>query len=155
MATLTRQKQSFMKTTSYLRIFIVLSTMMVVACSDPMIEPTVPRNPRKGTQTAQIATPVEFHTSVTTWTLGEDGTFIGLVTQTPVTDLATVDVFIVKDGKRIAIDRELDESKENSSQVLYGEYYWASHRNNVLLLNYIGKIPGSVPPFPLQVIIVY
>ena len=144
-----------MKTKSYLRTLIVFLAMIAVACSDPMIEPSVPAKPRKGTPTVQIPSPVEYHTSVTTWTVGQDGNFIGLVTQTPGTDLAKVDVFVVKNGQRIEIDRELDLTNVSESHSMYGEYYWASYKNNVLLLNYIGKAPGSMPPYPLEVIIVY
>ena len=87
--------------------------------------------------------------------VGQDENFIGLVPKTPGTDLANVEVFVVRNGDRIAIDRKLDQSNMKVAHSTYGEYYWASHENNVLLINFIGAIPEIKPPFPLDVIIKY
>jgi hypothetical protein len=153
LATLIYQKTTVMKTTLYLRIFVVIVTMTAIACSETEVTPT-PGRPTGGNPIQ--SSHFEYHTSVTTWAQGDDGKYIGLVTQTPVnTDLSKVNVFVVKDGKRISIDRELDATSVITSHNLYGEYYWASYQNNVLLLNYIGMTAASTPPFPLEVIIVY
>ena len=138
-----------MKTASYLRISVALVTMTAIACSDPIevpkiLPPTDPGNNDHG----------EYHTGVTTWTHEYDGKYIGLVTQTA-GDLSTADVFVLKNGDRISIDREFDAINVETSFSTYGEYIWASYRNDVLLLNYIGMTEVSKPPFPLNVIIVY
>ena len=133
-----------MKTASYLRIFIATATMTAFACSDPM-EPII----------GQIPTHGEYHTGVSTWVRNDDGKFMGLVTQTPDTDLSTVAVLVVKDGKRISIHQQYDEYSKLSALATHGEYFWASYRNSVLLLNYIGKTAESEPPYPLDVIIKY
>ena len=137
-----------MKTTSYLRIFIASLAMTAIACSDPI------EDPLKGGGTNVQSSQTEYYTSVTTWVQGTDGRFTGLVTQTPATNLATADVFVVRDGKRIRVDR-WETANEPDANYISGEYFWATIRNNVLLLNYIGKTTASPPPFPLEVIIVY
>ena len=141
-----------MKTASYLRFSVALVTMTAIACSDPIDEPIIlpPTDPGTNVQTNHG----EYHTAVTTWTHGDYGRFVGLVTQTT-GDLSTVDVLVVNNGKRIPVYRELDMTSAQTSLGKYGEYYWASHENNVLLLHYIGKTVESPPPFPLEVIIVY
>lgn len=139
-----------MKTTSHFRIIIVMVTMIAVACSEPEVVPNVTPKP-VGTPVVQYVAPIEYKTSVTTWTTGQNE-FVGIVTQTPATDLANVDVYVVKGGQRIAIDRQKDPTNVNTYTATYGEYFWASYKNNVLLLHYIG---ASAPPFPLEVIIVY
>ena len=138
-----------MKTASYLRIFIASVTMTAIACSDPIDVDTGP-GPSPGPTDHG-----EYHTSVMTWVRNDGGNLIGLVTETPDTDLSTVDVLVVNNGKRIPVYRELDMTSAQTSLGKYGEYYWASHENNVLLLHYIGKTVESPPPFPLEVIIVY
>jgi len=142
-----------MKTASYLRFSVALVTMTAIACSDPIEESTIILPPDGGGINVQTSHG-EYHTSVTTWTHGDDGKYVGLVTQTA-GDLATVDVFVLNNGKRIPVARELDATSVVSSIAAYGEYYWASYRNNVLLLNYIGATVESLPPYPLEVIIVY
>jgi len=141
-----------MKTASYLRFSVALVTMTAIACSDPIEESKIQVPIRPGPN-GQIDNH-EYHTSVTTWTQGDYGRFVGLVTQTT-GDLSTVDVLVVNNGKRIPVYRELDMTSAQTSLGKYGEYYWASHENNVLLLHYIGKTVESPPPFPLEVIIVY
>ena len=140
-----------MKTASYLRISVALVTIAVIACCDPVEEPTVNRS--KGNQN-QI-NHGEYHTTVTTWTHGDDGNYVGLVTQTPVTDLSKVDVFFVKNFRRIPVDKQFDIMRLQSTHNANEEYFWFSYENNVMLLNYIGLTAASTPPYPLEVIIVY
>jgi hypothetical protein len=140
-----------MKTASFLRLSVALLMMTAISCSDPIeqvIPPPPPPPPPISTDHG------EYHTSVTTWTHQYDGKYVGLVIQTA-GDLSTVDVFILKNGKRISIDREFDATNVQSSFNTDGEYIWATHQNNVLLLNYIGMTEASTPPFPLDIIIVY
>ena len=141
-----------MKTAPYLRISVASLTTKAIACSDPN-EPVIPHpTPYPG---SNIPTDHgEYHTSVTTWTHECYGKFVGLLTQTA-GDLSTADVFVLKNGERIPVDREFDATSGQASFSTYGEYIWASYRNDVLLLNYIGMTEVSTPPFPLDVIIVY
>ena len=141
-----------MKTASYLRISVALVTMTAIACSDP-IEPVTP-HPTPGPGTSGQTDQREYHTGGTTWTQGDYGRFVGLVTQTT-GDLATVDVLVVNNGKRIPVYKELDPTTAQNSIRANGEYYWSSYENSVLLLHYMGKTVESPPPFPLEVIIVY
>jgi len=143
-----------MKTTSHICIIIAIVTMIAVACSEPEVVPTGSHKPISVSPFVVSTAPIEYQTSVTTWTHAQNGNFVGLVTRTPGTNLANVEVFVVRDGQRIAIDRQLDQTNMKESQLLYGEYYWASNQNNVLLLHYMGT-PGAMPPFPLDVILVY
>ena len=143
-----------MKTASYLRISVALVTMTAIACSDPIEESIIPPPPPTAGGTNIQTSHGEYHTSVTTWTHEYDGKYVGLVTQTA-GDLSTADVFMFKNGERISIDREFDATSVQTSFSTYGEYMWATYRNNVLLLNYIGMTEASTPPFPLDVIIVY
>ena len=138
-----------MKTTSYLRIFIASVTMTAIACSDPIDVDTGP-GPSPGPTDHG-----EYHTSVMTWVRNDGGNLIGLVTETPDTDLSTVDVFVVKQGQRISVHNQFDHYSMLAAHDTYGEYFWASSRNSVLMLNYIGKTADSEPPYPLEVIIVY
>lgn len=142
-----------MKTASYLRISVALLAITAIACSDP-IEPVIPPPPPPGPGPNIQTSHGEYHTSVTTWTHEYGGKYVGLVTQTA-GDLSTADVFVLKNGDRISIDREFDATNLQTSFDTYGEYIWASYRNNVLLLNYIGMTEASTPPFPLDVMIVY
>ena len=132
-----------MKTASYLRILIALVTMIAIACSEPNIRPS------GGSSRS------EYHTSVTSWVRNDGGNLMGLVTETPDTDLSTVDVFVVKQGQRISVHNQFDHYSMLAAHDTYGEYFWASYRNSVLMLNYIGKTAESEPPYPLEVIIVY
>jgi len=141
-----------MKTASFLRLSVALLTMTAIACSDP-IEQITPL-PKPGPGPNPQPDHGEYHTSVTTWTHQYDGKYVGLVIQTA-GDLSAVDVFVLMNGKRISIDREFDPTNVEASFNEYGEYIWATHRNNVLLLNYIGMTEASMPTFPLDVIIVY
>jgi hypothetical protein len=137
-----------MKTTLYLRIFIVLVTMTAIACSESDIAPT-----NKGGSTQ--FQPSEFYTNVATWTPIGGGTFIGLVSTQPYIDLSTVAVFVVSRGERIPIDRQPDASKMLEDQAMFDGYFYASIHNDVLQLNYVGKTAASKPPFPLEVILEY
>jgi len=143
-----------MKTASYLRISVALLTMTALACSDPIEETTTILPPPTGGGINVQTSHGEYHTSVTTWTHEYGGKFVGLVTQTA-GDLSTADVVVLKNGERISLDREFDATNVERSFNIYGEYIWASYRNNVLLLNYMGKTEASIPPFPLDVIIIY
>ncbi len=141
-----------MKTTSYLRIFVTSLTMIAFACSDPMEESQV--QPPVGGNAIQTDHG-EFHTSVTTWVRGDGGRFMGLVSQMPNTDLSNVDVYIVKEGKRIWVYGQLTSSSPYETDDTQGEFFTAFIRGNVLMLSYAGKTAASTPPFPLEVIVVY
>jgi len=140
-----------MKTASYLRIFIASLTMTAISWSDPIDESTNPPGGGLNVQTSHG----EYHTGVMTWVRNDGGNLIGLVTETPDTDLSTVDVFVVKQGQRISVHNQFDHYSMLAAHDTYGEYFWASSRNSVLMLNYIGKTADSEPPYPLEVIIVY
>lgn len=129
--------------------------MVAFGCSEQVIEPNLPSKPTIANPAVQITTPVEYPTNVTTWMVGQGGSFIGLVTKTPSTDLAKVEVFVIRNGERIAIDRKLDQANMITAHSTFGEYYWASFENKVLLINFIGALPETMPPFPLDVIIKY
>ena len=141
-----------MKTESYLRIFIALVTMTAIACSDPMDEPQRPVQPKHSVFPTNHG---EYHSNVTTWVRLNDGGFMGLVSQTPYTDLSTADVFVVENGKRILVHGQLDPTSVPESQPAHGGFFSATYRNNMLFLNYTGMTTASSPPFPLDVIIVY
>jgi hypothetical protein len=137
-----------MKATSNFRIFITVAVMMTTACSDPEIAPSI--NPTGATTPVQTR---EYHTAVTTWGQSDGTYFVGIVSNVPNVDLSKTRISVVENGKRIRVDNELDV---NRLTILRSEgYFWATARNNVLLLNYIGPTPNSAPPFPLEVIIVY
>jgi hypothetical protein len=134
-----------MKTTSYIRIFIVIVTMSVIACSEPEIAPSVTKKP-------QPLPANEYYTSVTTWTPAGDGSFIGLVSTMRPFDLSKAAVFVVAQGQRISMN---GQSKASNLPDLIDGYMSASVQNNVLLLNFVGRTEASRPPFPLEVIFVY
>ena len=140
-----------MKTTSYLRILIASLTMTAIACSDPIEEPPV--SPPGGNPIQSDHG--EFHTSVTTWARGDGGRFMGLVSQMPETDLSNVDVYVVKDGKRIWVYGQLTSSSVYETDDTQGDFFTATIKGNVLMLSYTGTTAAPSPPFPLDVIIVY
>ena len=137
-----------MKTASYLRIFIVLATMIVIACSEPDVAPTT----KGGGQQIQTN---QYYTNVTTWTTVGRGTFIGLVSTQPYIDLSKASVFIVSQGQRITVERQPDASKMLEDRAMFDGYFYASVQSDALMLNYIGNTVASKPPFPLEVILAY
>jgi len=139
-----------MKTTSHLRMFIVVTIMTAAACSEQEIVPKTKVPVTSGNQSSDR----EYHTSVTTWN-GEGGSFVGLVSQVPNLDLTKVGITVVGNGITTGIDPYFDASRLTWAQAANEGYICASTRNNILLLNYIGATPASLPPFPLDVIIVY
>ena len=127
-----------MKTTSHLRIFVVVATITAIACTEPDV---FTKQPPTGTNYVPLK---EFHTSVTTWQKGENGNYNGIISQTPVTDLTKVQLFWLRNGQRLEINGYHDDV-----------YISATVRQNIFLVNYIAKTPNSAPPFPFEVIIVY
>src|SRR5688572_13244622 len=95
-----------MKTTSHLRMFIVVATMTATACSDPEI---VPGPITHGTFVNNISNR-EFRTTVTTWSR-PDGSYIGLVSSIPEFDLSKSTITVVGNGKTIRVDTFLDVSR--------------------------------------------
>ena len=141
-----------MKTTSHLCMFIVVSMMTAAACTEPEIVPTT-KGP--GTPSHQSST-TEYHTTVTTWSKADVGsTFVGLISEVPNVDLSKATISIVGNGKTTRIDTYLDVTRLQMAHSAQESYMWATIKNNILLLNYVGQTPASLPPFPLDVIIVY
>ena len=138
-----------MKTTSHIRMFIVATMMTAAACSDPEIAPaTGPHTPPGNISNR------EFHTTVTTWSQPGGGNSVGLVQAVPQIDLSKARITAVGNGKTIKVDTFLDVTKLSNTGS-NADYFWASVQNNILLLNFVGQTPTSLPPFPLDVIIVY
>ena len=140
-----------MKTTSQLRMYIVAAMMTAAACSEPEVLPITKPPVTPGNQSSTS----EFHTSVTTWSKGYTGTFVGLVSAVPNLDLLKATISVVGNGKKTRIDPFFDSSKMTLALDANEGYIWASVQNNILLMNYVGPTTTSVPPFPLDVIIVY
>jgi hypothetical protein len=140
-----------MKATSYLHFIIAAAVMMATACSDPEIVPAVKP---VGTSSNQIQTR-EFHTAVTTWSQPDGGNFVGLVSNAPNFDLSKARISVVEGGKKVAVDGDLNISRLTWLHSRNEGYFWATIKNNILLLNYAGSSSTSTPPFPLEVIIVY
>jgi ABC-type glycerol-3-phosphate transport system substrate-binding protein len=136
-----------MKTTSHIRMFIVIAMMTASACSEPEI---VPSTGTQGT-TGNISNR-QYHTTVTTWTRPDGHNYVGLVQAVPQFDITKAQITAVANGKTIKVDTYVNMTKLSGSNE---DYYWASVQNNILLLNYVGATPTSLPPFPLDVIIVY
>jgi len=130
-------------------MFIVIAMMTATACSEQEIVPgTGTPGPPPTTSNR------EFHTSVTTWSRPDGSNYVGLVQAIPEFDLSKARITGFANGKTIKVDTFLDATKltnTGSNQ----DYIWASVKNNILLLNYIGATPTSLPPFPLDVMIVY
>jgi len=80
---------------------------------------------------------------------------MGLVSQMPDTDLSNVDVYVLKDGKRIWVYGQLTSSSVDETDDTQGDFFTATIKGNVLMLSYAGNTAASTPPFPLEVIIVY
>ena len=140
-----------MKATSSLRFIITVAVMMATACSDPEIVPAVKP---VGTSSNQIQTR-EFHTAVTTWSQPDGRYFVGLVSTVLSFDLSKSRISVVENGKRIGVDGDLDINKLAWLNSRNESYFWATTNNNILLLHYAGSSSKSMPPFPLEVIIVY
>ena len=140
-----------MKATSYLRFIITVAVMMSTACSDPEIAPAVKP---VGASSNQIQTR-EFHTAVTTWSQPDGSYFVGLVSNVPSVDLTKTRISVVENGKRIGVDGDFDISRLSWLHSRNEGYFWATTKNNILLLHYAGISSKAMPPFPLEVIIVY
>ena len=98
----------------------------------------------------------EYYTSVTTWSRADGSNFVGLVSAVPKLDLSKkFTISVVGNGKRTKVDNYLDVTRLQMAHGANEGYIWASIRNNIILLNYVGNTPTSLPPFPLEVIIVY
>jgi hypothetical protein len=141
-----------MKTTSRFRMYIVAALMTASACSEQEVVPTN-KTKTGGTSSSQISNR-EFHTTVTTWSRPDGSNYVGLVQVVPEFDLSKSRITAVANGKTIKVDTFLDVTKLSNTGSS-GDYFWASVQNNILLLNYVGATPASLPPFPLDVIIVY
>jgi ABC-type glycerol-3-phosphate transport system substrate-binding protein len=139
-----------MKTTPHLRMYIIAALMTASACSEPEVVPT---NKTGGTSSSQISNR-EFHTTVTTWSRPDGSNYVGLVQSVPAFDLSKSRITAVGNGKNIKVDTFLDETKLTNTGS-NEDYFWASVQNNILLLHYVGATPTSLPPFPLDVTIVY
>lgn len=150
-ATLVHQNERTMKTTSHMRMFVVVAMMTAIACSEPEVVPTT----KTGGSTHSQSQTTEFRTSVTTWTKSGGNTYVGLVSQIPKADYTEMTISVVANGKGIRVDTFLDVTRLEQFKNSNDGYYWATVQNNVLLLNYVGQSPTSLPPFPLDVIIVF
>jgi hypothetical protein len=139
-----------MKTTSHLRMFIVVAMMTASACSEPEVLPIIKAPAIPGNQSSTS----EIHTSVTTWSRGYSGSFVGLVSAVSNLDLSRATISVVGNGKKTRIDPYFDSSKMTLALDANEGYIWASVQDNILLLNYVGPTSTSLPPFPLDVIIV-
>ncbi|HMG93365.1 MAG TPA: hypothetical protein VK589_25080 [Chryseolinea sp.] len=143
-----------MKTTSHLRMFTIIAMMTASACSEPEVVPTT-KSKTGGTSSSQISNR-EFHTTVTTWSRADVGsTFVGLVSTVPNVDLSKATISVIGNGKTTRVETYLDVTRLTMAQSANESYMWPSTKNNILLLNFVGQTPASLPPFPLDVIIVY
>ena len=140
-----------MKTTSHLRMFIFVAMMTASACSEPEVLPIIKAPVTPGNQSSTN----EIHTAVMTWTRGYSGSFVGIVQTVPEFDLSKATISVVANGKTTRIDPYFDSSKSTLALGANEGYIWASYQNNIFLLNYVGPTQTSVPPFPLDVIIVF
>ena len=123
-----------MKTTSHIRMFIVVAMMTAAACSEPEVLPITKAPVGPGNQSPNN----EFHTSVTTWNRGYSGSFVGIVSAVPNLDLSKATISVVGNGKKTRIDPYFDSSKFTLAIDSNEGYIWASFQNNILLLNYVG-----------------
>ena len=132
-------------------MFIVIAMMTATACSEEDVVPTTaPRTPSN-----QVSTH-EYHTAVTTWSKADVGSnFVGLVSAVPNIDLSKATISVIGNGKTTRIDTYLDVTRMTIAHSAHESYMWATTKNNILLLNFVGETPASLPPFPLEVIIVY
>jgi hypothetical protein len=140
-----------MKTTSHIRMFIVAAMMTASACAETEVLPITKPPVTSGNQSSTS----EIHTSVTTWSRGYSGSFVGIVYAASNLDLSKATISVDGNGKRTRIDPYFDSSKMTLALDANEGYIWASVQNNTLLLNYVGPTSTSLPPFPLDVIIVY
>ena len=151
-----------MKTTSCLHIFVVVATMAAIACSEP--DETEEPKPRRSQASVKNVppqnnlTPIpvsKFYTDVTTWTQTDSTNFIGLVSVLPYIPWSWTKLYGIHNDREILIDGQFDSKKVAAAQAMYGGYFWAKVQSNILIINYAGATPDSVPPFPLQIIIEY
>jgi hypothetical protein len=139
-----------MKPSSHLHMYIIAAMMTAAACSEPEVVPTTKPPVAPGSQNSNR----EYHSAVTTWS--QDGNnFVGLVSAVPNFDLKKATISVVGNGKTTRIDTYLDVTRLAMAHSAKESYMWASTKNNILLLNFVGDTPASLPPFPLEVIIVY
>jgi len=133
-------------------MFILIVMMTATACSEPEIVPTtkIKHVSTSSTQTSNH----EFHSTVVTWTRPDGRNYVGPVQSTPEFDLSKSKITVVGNGITIRVDTFLDVTKLSNTGS-NADYFWASIQNNILILNYVGATTTSVPPFPLDVIIVY
>jgi len=140
-----------MKTPSHFRMFIVVATMTATACSDPEIVPGPTTHATSGNNISNR----EFRTTVTTWSRPDGSNYVGLVSSIPEFDLSKATITVVGNGKTIRVDTFLDVSRLTMVHGFNENYFWATTQNNIMILNFVGQTPTSLPPFPLDVIIVY
>jgi hypothetical protein len=132
-------------------MFIVVAMMTASACSDPVDTTTIKSSGTSSNQNPNR----EYHTAVTTWSPGSGSSFVGLVSAVPNLDLSRARISIVSNGIKTSVESTFNVSSLQTAHRANQGYIWASFQNNILLLNYIGQTPTSLPPFPLEVIIVY
>ena len=110
-ATLIIQNERTMKTTSHVRMFIVIAMMTASACSEPEIVPWLPEvKPKLRPPSNQISNR-EFHSTVITWTQPDGGNYVGPVQAAPEFDLSKARITAVGNGQTIKVDTFLDVTK--------------------------------------------
>ena len=137
-------------------MFIVIAMMTASACSEPEIVPaaiTKPKPKPAPPSSIQISNR-EFRSTVTTWSQPDGNNYVGIVQAVPQFDLTKARITVVGNGKTTVVDNFPDVTKLSNAGS-HGDYYWATIQNNILLLHYVGPTTTSLPPFPLDVIIVY
>ena len=130
-------------------MFFVVTMITATACTEPEIGPGSGTNGGHGNFSNR-----QYLTTVTTWTRPDGGNYVGLVQSVPQFDLSKAQITAVANGKTIKVDTYVNMAKLSNTGS-NEDYFWASVQNNILLLNYVGSTPTSLPPFPLDVIIVY
>jgi len=145
-------KQNAMKTSFYQRMFIVVATVSAIACTEPDIFDNG-RQIQPGPQGNSAKQTGVYRTSVTTWMYKENNYYIGLVAHVP-TNFWEGKVTVVEDGNRISVDTYFDADNMPTFPTTYGNYYWATRQNNLMMLHYVGP-RTSPPPFNLEVVITF
>ena len=131
-------------------MYIIAAMMTATACSEPDVAPTTKPPGAPGNQSSNR----EYYAAVTTWSQNGNN-FVGLVSAVPIFDLTKATISVVGNGTTTRIDTFLDVTRLTMAHSAKESYMWASTKNNILLLNFVGETPASLPPFPLEVIIVY
>ena len=80
-----------MKTTSHLRMCIVVAMMTATACSEQEVLPTAKGPATSSNQNSNR----EYYTSVTTWSRADGSNFVGLVSAVPKLDLSKNSQFLL------------------------------------------------------------